>query len=82
MTDIVKRLRAWDRPVNPDGNIFTDAAVEIERLRSALQTLLDCGNAIVGASEFDPEAEEAFAMYANARLIARQSLSRTSGIGT
>jgi hypothetical protein len=45
-------------------------------LVKALEDLLRCGNAIIGASTDDPEAEEAFKMYDTARKLARAALAK------
>jgi hypothetical protein len=48
-------------------------------LRDALENLLRCGNAIVGADASDPEAAEAFEMYDDARRKARAALEPGNG---
>jgi hypothetical protein len=50
---------------------------QIDQLRTALRTLLDCANAIVGANPRDPLAAEAFQMFNDARLDAREALRKT-----
>jgi hypothetical protein len=50
-----------------------------DELVKALEDLLRCGNAIIGASTDDPEAEEAFKMYDTARNLARTALVDSSG---
>ena len=48
-------------------------------LRDALENLLRCGNAIVGASVSDPDAAEAFEMWDDARGRARAALAPGNG---
>lgn len=47
------------------------------RLRFALQRMIDAGNAIIGADANDPKANDAFAMYDEARMYARDTLRET-----
>lgn len=85
MTDIIERLkdqslqlarRSFDSVDAGLAANVADAAIdEIERLRDALETLLNCGNAVVGADASDPLAREAFDMYDEARKKARRALA-------
>lgn len=49
-------------------------------VREALEELLRCANAIVGANVSDPDASEAFQMFDDARVKARRSLALSAPV--
>jgi hypothetical protein len=63
--------------VNPDGTVTRiEATPASGDVREALRNLMDCANAICGASKDDPDALEAFEMFFKAKARARKALKR------
>ena len=51
----------------------------LEECERVLRAALDCGTAVVGASPDDPDADEAFSMWSDARTEGRQLLTQLRG---